>query len=44
MRFDMENVDQIALPAAPTRLLRLRSAESGRIDDESQRPPVEVPE
>lgn len=44
MQFAMENVEQIALPAAPTRLLRLRSAESGVSDDESQRPPVEVPE
>ncbi len=44
MQFDMENVDRIALPAAPNRLLRLRSAEAGVSGDDDQRPPVEVPE
>jgi len=44
MHFGMENVDQIALPAAPTRLLRLRSAEAGVSGDDVQRPPMEVPE
>lgn len=44
MRFDMENVDQIALPAAPTRLLRLRSAEAGVRGDDDQRAPGEEPQ
>ncbi len=44
MTFDMDNVEQIALPAAPTRLLRLRSAEAGVGDDQDRPGPGEVPE
>jgi uncharacterized protein YlxW (UPF0749 family) len=43
MTFDMDNVEQIELPAAPTRLLRLRSAETG-VSDEDKSFPGEVPE
>ena len=44
MTFDMDNVEQIALPAAPTRLLRLRSAEVGVGDAHDGSAPGEVPE
>jgi hypothetical protein len=43
MTFDMDNVEQLELPAAPTRLLRLRSAETG-VSDDDQSFPGEVPE
>lgn len=43
MRFDMDNVEELSLPAAPTRFLQLRSAEAGvESDDVSQ--PGEEPE
>ena len=44
MPFDMDNVDQLSLPAAPTRLLRLRSVQTGVEGDEQQPAPGEVPE
>jgi uncharacterized protein YlxW (UPF0749 family) len=46
MSYDMENVDQVALPAAPARMLRLRSAQAGVSDDDDQdqRTPREDPQ
>lgn len=44
MPFDMENVGQIAVPAAPNRLLRLRSATAGVSGDQDQHSPGEEPE
>jgi uncharacterized protein YlxW (UPF0749 family) len=41
LRFAMDNVDQVALPAAPARLLRLRSAEAGTSGDRDQPAPGE---
>jgi len=41
LRFDMDNVDQLALPAAPARLLRLRSAEAGVSENRQGQAPGE---
>jgi uncharacterized protein YlxW (UPF0749 family) len=44
MRFDMDNVDQVSLPAAPTGLLRLRSVRVGVEGEELQPDPGEEPQ
>jgi uncharacterized protein YlxW (UPF0749 family) len=44
MPFEMDNVDQLSLPAAPTRLLRLRSVQTGVEGEEQQPSPGEEPE
>jgi uncharacterized protein YlxW (UPF0749 family) len=42
--FDMENVEQLSLPAAPTRFLRLRSAQAGVEGEDHEPAPGEEPE
>ncbi len=38
MQFDMDNVEQLSLPAGPTKFLRLRSAEAGVEGDDVPQP------
>lgn len=44
MSFDMDNVEQIPMPSAPTGFLRLRSAEAGVEGEEHEPAPGEEPE
>jgi uncharacterized protein YlxW (UPF0749 family) len=43
IRYDLQNVDQMTLPAAPSRLLRLRAAAEGTVREQLDQPQKETP-
>jgi uncharacterized protein YlxW (UPF0749 family) len=43
IRYEMDNMDQLSLPAAPSRLLRLRSAAEGTAEESLKQPKKETP-